>query len=149
MTLSRSIHAALDTTFTQLPQDSRPLARITNTRETSVNLNIKIAASTACLLGTLAVSHHAVALPVTVDFTVTSTDHSSGDYYQPGVIGSGFFTFDDALMPAGGSGHIGNSISGVPTLDLSFDWFGVSFDETNAGIAVLEFGRLEYKEYRE
>jgi hypothetical protein len=28
---------------------------------------------------------------------------------------------------------------GAPTLDLSFNWFGVSFDETNAGIAMLRF----------
>lgn len=112
-----------------------------------MKLNLKIASSIACVLGALAIPHHANAVPVTVDFTITSTEHSSGDYYQPGVVGSGFFTFDDALMPAGGTGHIGNPILGVPTLDLAFDWFGVSFDETNAGIAVLQFAGGALKDW--
>jgi hypothetical protein len=50
-----------------------------------------------------------LAAPITVDFTITSTTDSIGEFYQPGVVGSGFFTFDDALIPAGGTGHIGNS----------------------------------------
>lgn len=80
----------------------------------------------------------AQAAPVTVDFTVTSTS-GTGEHYQVGTVGSGYFTFDDALMPATGTGHIGNSITGAPTLDLSFEWFGASFDLTNAGIATLTF----------
>jgi hypothetical protein len=79
----------------------------------------------------------AEAAPVTVDFSVTSTVPNNS--YASGVLGSGFFTFDDSLMPLSGNGNIGNSILGVPTLDLSFSWFGTSFDEATASIATLTF----------
>jgi hypothetical protein len=59
--------------------------------------------------------------------------------YGTGVVGTGYFTFDDSLIPAGGTGHIGSPIVGLPTLDLFFSWFGVAFDESNAQIAVLTF----------
>jgi hypothetical protein len=55
------------------------------------------------------------------------------------VVGTGYFTFDDALIPASGTGHLGNPIVPLPTLDFFFEWFGVSFDESNAQIAVLDF----------
>lgn len=98
--------------------------------------NFKLAAALALLAATAApLSAHAA--PITIDFNITSTVPNAS--YAAGVLGSGFFTFDDALMPASGTGHIGNSIFGVPTLDLSFDWFGTHFDETNAGISTLWF----------
>lgn len=95
---------------------------------------LKLAAAFALLAATAAPLH---AAPITIDFTITSTVPNQG--YAAGVLGTGFFTFDDALMPAGGNGAIGNSIFGAPTLDLSFDWFGTHFDETNAGISTLWF----------
>jgi hypothetical protein len=55
------------------------------------------------------------------------------------VVGTGYFTFDDSLIPASGSGHLGNPIVSLPTLDFFFSWFGVTFDESNAQIAVLDF----------
>jgi hypothetical protein len=94
----------------------------------------KALAALALLTGALT----AEAVPVTVDFTVTSNDLSNPSY-GAGVTGSGYFTFDDALIPAGGSGHIGNPILGLPTLDFFFSWFGVTFDESNAKIATLTF----------
>jgi hypothetical protein len=42
-------------------------------------------------------------------------------------------------MPVSGNGLVGNPILGLPTLDLFFNWFGVSFDETTAKIATLSF----------
>ncbi len=42
-------------------------------------------------------------------------------------------------MPVGVGGLVGNPILGLPTLDLFFNWFGVSFDESNAKIATLTF----------
>jgi hypothetical protein len=97
---------------------------------------IRVAAAIA-LLASIAPPLAAHATPVTIDFNVTSTVANNG--YGAGILGSGYFTFDDALIPASGNGNIGNSIMGAPTLDLSFNWFGASFDATNAGIATLTF----------
>jgi hypothetical protein len=81
------------------------------------------------------------ATPITVDFAVVSTTSSSDvdDFYTVGTVGSGYFTFDDSLMPSTGTGTVGNSLMGAPTLDLFFDWFGTTFDSTNAAIATLTF----------
>jgi len=94
---------------------------------------MRVAVALALLAGPIVVQ----ATPITVDFSVTSTVPSAN--YAAGVVGNGFFTFDDSLIPAGGSGGIGNPIVGLPTLDLAFDWFGTSFDETTAKIATLTF----------
>lgn len=102
--------------------------------ETIHRTTIKVAAAFALFLGAMA----ADATPITVDFSVTSNDVSNPSY-GAGVVGTGYFTFDDSLIPAGGSGHIGNPILGLPTLDFFFDWFGVSFDESSAAIATLTF----------
>jgi hypothetical protein len=101
---------------------------------TTQRTTTRVAAALALLAGAMT----AEAVPVTVDFTVTSNDVSN-PAYDRGVMGSGYFTFDDALMPVGGSGLVGNPILGLPTLDLFFSWFGVSFDESNAKIGTLSF----------
>jgi hypothetical protein len=64
-----------------------------------------------------------------------SHDHAA----DPDQSGSGYFTIDDALMPVSGSGLVGNPILGLPTLDLFFNWFGTSFDESTAKIGTLSF----------
>jgi len=94
---------------------------------------MRVVAALALLAGPI-MAH---ATPITVDFSVTSTVPSSN--YAAGVVGNGFFTFDDSLIPAGGSGNIGNPIVGLSTLDLAFNWFGAAFDETTAKIATLSF----------
>ena len=94
----------------------------------------RLAVTLALLLGAIV----AEATPVTVDFTVTSNSVSNPSY-ATGVTGSGYFTFDDTLMPVSGSGLVGNPILGLPTLDLFFNWFGVSFDESTAKIGTLTF----------
>ena len=94
----------------------------------------RLAAALALLMSAMA----AEAVPVTVDFTVTSNDVSNPSW-ERGVLGGGYFTFDDALMPVSGNGQVGNPILGLPTLDLFFSWFGVSFDETTAKIGTLSF----------
>jgi hypothetical protein len=94
----------------------------------------QLAAALALLMSAMA----ADAVPVTVDFTVTSNDVSNPSW-ERGVMGTGYFTFDDGLMPVSGNGLVGNPILGLPTLDLFFNWFGVSFDETTAKIATLSF----------
>lgn len=90
-------------------------------------------------LAILAGSAAAHAAPITVDFTVTSTTNSSPSY-APGVVGSGYFSFDDSLIPVGGDGVVTNPVNGLPTLDLSFSWYGVTFDELSAKISRLVFG---------
>jgi hypothetical protein len=92
----------------------------------------------ALTVGLLFGAAAAQATPITVDFSVTSNDVSNPSY-GTGVVGTGYFTFDDALIPASGTGHLGNPIVPLPTLDFFFEWFGVSFDESNAQIAVLDF----------
>jgi PEP-CTERM motif len=104
------------------------------TRELVQRTSTKVAAALALLVAASA----ADATPITVDFSVTSNDVSNPSY-GAGVVGTGYFTFDDSLIPAGGSGHIGNPIVPLPTLDFFFSWFGVSFDESNAAIATLTF----------
>jgi hypothetical protein len=104
------------------------------TCETIPRTTTKVAAALALLVTAAA----AEAAPITVDFSVTSNEVSNPSY-GTGVVGTGYFTFDDSLIPAGGTGFIGNPIVPLPTLDFFFSWFGVSFDETNAAIARLTF----------
>ncbi|MCW5610466.1 MAG: PEP-CTERM sorting domain-containing protein [Rubrivivax sp.] len=92
----------------------------------------------AALALALAAPLAAGAAPVTVVFDITSTSGSS-DFYAVGTVGRGSFSFDDALVPASGTGHLGNVISGVPTLAREFEWFGAHFDVGNASIATLHF----------
>lgn len=101
-----------------------------------------LASALATLLAALlAAPPDAGAAAVTVHFDLTSTAHSAGspDFYALGTVGRGSFSFDDALIPASGTGHTGNVITGVPTLALDFEWFGVRFDAGNASIATLHF----------
>lgn len=92
----------------------------------------------ALALGLAFGSVAAAATPITVDFSVTSNDLSN-PAYGTGVVGTGYFTFDDSLIPASGTGHLGNPIVSLPTVDFFFSWFGVTFNESNAQIAVLDF----------
>jgi len=96
------------------------------------------ALAVALLAAALALPTAAKATPVSVNFDLTSTEGTSA-FYAVGSPGSGSFTFDDSLIPAGGTGLVGNGILGTPTLALSFNWFGASFDAGNASIATLTF----------
>lgn len=96
------------------------------------------AVSRLLLAAALALPMAAQATAVTVNFSITSTVGSTS-YYALGTVGSGYFTFDDSLVPASGTGMVGNGIAGTPTMDLSFNWFGTSFDTGNASIATLTF----------
>jgi hypothetical protein len=72
--------------------------------------------------------------PITVDFSVTGT---SGPL--TGVMSSGFFTFDDSVIPGGGG-----LVSQIGLLtDLSFVWNGIGYDETTANTGWLSFDALE------
>ncbi len=86
----------------------------------------------------LAAGSAAQASTTTVNFSVTSTSGSS-DFYAVGTVGHGSFSFDDTLLPAGGSGQVGNMVMGLPTLALDFEWFGARFSVANASIATLRF----------
>ena len=99
---------------------------------------MQIRSKTLAAAGLLAAAFAAQAAPVTVDFQITSTP-GTGAHYAAGVVGTGFFSFDDALVPAGGSGTVGNPVMGLATLDIGFSWFGADFDLGNAGIATLTF----------
>jgi hypothetical protein len=92
------------------------------------------AALAALALGAPAV---APAVPITVDFTVTTTMSQYGGAinpgYQAGVVGSGYFTFDDSIrsVPA--------VVEGLAALDLHVSWLGATWDETTARIGNLSF----------
>jgi hypothetical protein len=86
------------------------------------------------------------AIPVRYDFTIT-LDNIQGT--QPGSgssNGSGFVVFDDALAIGGPPGGlVGDMNTPLPTIDLSFDWFGMHFDETNGtlgGLYLDSFGAI-------
>lgn len=84
----------------------------------------------------------ASAAPITVDFTVISVRNTISDPngdYPVGVVGGGYFTFDDSLMPAGGDGSLYEPSSALPTLDLYFEWFGYTFTESSAKVYRLVF----------
>ena len=76
----------------------------------------------------------ASAVPITVDFTVTTTTTDYSGYiapgYQPGVVGSGWFTFDYSNQ---------NVPEGTVALDLSVSWLGRTWDETTARIGYVFF----------
>lgn len=79
----------------------------------------------------------AVAVPITVDFTVTANSFTQGgstyNGHGLGTVGTGSFTFDDA------AGDYYYGAAGLAATDLSFSWMGVSFDELTARIFLLDF----------
>ena len=74
---------------------------------------------------------------IRVDFTATTTMSRYGGAitsgYQAGVVGTGYFTFDDSLrdVPA--------IAGGVAALDLSVSWLGQTWDESTARIGSLSY----------
>jgi PEP-CTERM motif-containing protein len=92
----------------------------------------------------------ALAVPITVDFTITSTsalgegnDFGATQYngYALGTIGTGSFTIDDSI------GNYGSFDVGITPIDFSLNWAGVTFDETTAQLWSLGFnlaGDLNY-----
>jgi hypothetical protein len=81
------------------------------------------------LAGALLAPVSAIAVPITVDFSVTAHSFTQGGSsyagYPLGTIGLGSFTFDAATS--------------ATASDLSFQWLGMSFDETTAQIWHLDF----------
>ena len=74
---------------------------------------------------------------IRVDFTATTTMSQYGGAitsgYQAGVVGAGYFTFDDSLrdVPA--------IAGGVAAQDLSVSWLGQTWDESTARIGSLSY----------
>jgi hypothetical protein len=94
------------------------------------------------IAGLLLTPVSALAVPVTVDFTVTAThafdgvdDFAATTYngYTAGALGGGSFTFDDSI------GTFTNLETGLVPLDLRFSWIGLEFTEANAQIWSLQF----------
>jgi hypothetical protein len=71
------------------------------------------------------------AATITYDFFVDGGD--SGPL--AGVTASGFFSFDDSLVPAGG----GDVNEAGLLSDLEFTWNGINYDETTANTGSLTF----------
>jgi hypothetical protein len=92
----------------------------------------------------------AMAVPITIDFTLTSTgalgegnDFGATQYngYAVGTVGTGSFTIDDSI------GNYGSFDVGITPIDFTLDWAGVTFDETTAQLWTLGFtatGDLSY-----
>jgi len=100
--------------------------------------------------GLLLIPAGAMAAPVTIDFTITSTgaldannNFNATEYngYSLGSTGSGWFTIDDSI------GNYSSFDVGITPIDFSLDWAGVSFDESNAQLWQLGFdvtGSISY-----
>lgn len=71
------------------------------------------------------------AAQVTYNFTVNGG--TSGPL--AGVTSSGYFSFDDSIIPAGG----GTLSQAGLISDLSFSWNGIAYDETSANTGLLTF----------
>jgi hypothetical protein len=82
-------------------------------------------------LGLLVGAKEATAAPISYDFTV------NGGLSGPlaGVTSSGFFTFDDSIIPVGG----GTVLQGGLFTDLAFSWNGIAYDESTANTGILTF----------
>lgn len=95
------------------------------------NLRVSLISLALCASGM------ATAAPIRVDFTVVTTMSQYGGPitpgYEAGVVGAGFFTFDDSVrdVPA--------LPGGIAADDLSFSWLGQSWDESTARIGALYF----------
>lgn len=92
-------------------------------------------------VGVLLVPASALAVPITVDFTVTGTtalgvgNESTADYlgYPVGTTGSGWFTIDDSI------GFYNNGEVGLTPIDFNFEWLGVTFTEETAQLSSVSF----------
>jgi hypothetical protein len=82
-------------------------------------------------LGLASLPGAALAVPITYDFTV----NGGPDGPLAGVTSSGFFSFDDSIIPAGG----GSLSSTTLFTDLEFTWNGIAYDETTAESGALSF----------
>jgi hypothetical protein len=83
------------------------------------------------------------ATPIRYDFTI-SLMQTAGTLPGTGTgNGSGFVVFDSdlaALVPGGG--QLGNLNTPLPTLDLSFDWLGLHFDNSSGTLSTVTFDAL-------
>jgi len=84
----------------------------------------------------------ALAVPITVDFTITSSsafgegndrDATSYNGYALGTVGTGWFTIDDSM------GDYINTAVGITPIDFSLDWVGVTFTEPSAQLWQVGF----------
>lgn len=94
---------------------------------------IRGAAASLVLFAIASVGLAAPAGAVPVTYQVSVDPINGGPFHGQSL--SGTFTFDDSLIPAGGTGLV----SSVALLDLSISFGTLSFDETTAGGADFNF----------
>jgi len=96
--------------------------------------------SKALVTGLLLAPMGALATPIRVDFSITSSSTLSGlptyNGSAVGGAGAGWFTFDDSI------GSFENVLAGYAPTDLSLEWAGVSFTEANSQIWELQFNSV-------
>ena len=91
-----------------------------------------------CLMALLVPAANAI--PVRYDFTVSLLDTQGTFPVGAGTNGFGYVVFDTSLAAlAGPTGQVGNQNIPLPTIDLSFDWLGMHWDESNATLGILQF----------
>jgi hypothetical protein len=94
--------------------------------------------SRVLVAGALLTPVSALAAPITIDFTVRTTALSSGNTefngFGVGTLGSGYFTVDDSI------GEYAEFNTGTRLIDASFNWMGVSFDESTTNLFLFGFG---------
>lgn len=83
------------------------------------------------------------ATPIRYDFTISFVQSVVA---LPGTgtgLGSGFVVFDSDLSAlAPGGGQLGDLNTPLPTIDLSFDWLGLHFDNSSGTLSTLTFDAL-------
>jgi hypothetical protein len=84
----------------------------------------------------------ALAVPITVDFTVTGTsalgvgnDNLATSYngHALGTVGTGSFTIDDSWA------EYNDALVGITPIDFTFDWIGIHFESPTAQLWALRF----------
>jgi hypothetical protein len=82
----------------------------------------------------------AQAEPIKYEFTITTLDPILGFPDDPVAEGSGYVVFDPELfIPASGEGRVEDSVNGLPTIDLSFDWLGQHYDLATGSLWFVDF----------
>jgi hypothetical protein len=88
----------------------------------------RLSPATIALIVTLALGLPAAASATTITFTVKG---AAADPLYGSSTATGFFTFDQSLVPPGG--YI-NFVTPLPLIDASFSFAGGTYDESNLGL---------------
>lgn len=80
------------------------------------------------------------AAPVKYEFTITDYEIYGDFPYTPDTDGVGYVVFDpEQFIPESGEGLVEDRVNGLPTIDFSFDWLGLHWDESTVSLFSVSF----------